>query len=207
MSEPFIGQVKANGFQFAPEKWSACEGQSLAISSNQALFSLLGTAYGGDGRTSFALPDLRGTAPMSFGNHPGSRFDYNVGQRAGSETHTMTTQELAQHTHLASNDLTLEPDISVKATTENGDAATPSTGAYLATALPPGGGPDKPEKIYNSSVSAPDVTLASLTNSSGSVTGSVDVGVNGKSQAFNIIQSSLTVSYAIALLGLFPSRS
>jgi microcystin-dependent protein len=98
MSEPFLGQIKLFGFNFAPRGWAFCDGQLLPINQNQALFSLLGTTYGGDGRTTFALPDLRGRAALQFGTGPGLS-PLNLGQRSGSETNTMTAQQLAAHTH------------------------------------------------------------------------------------------------------------
>lgn len=93
MATPFIGEVKIVSFNFAPKGWALCNGQLLPINQNQALFSILGTTYGGDGRVNFALPDLRGRVPI----HMGSGF--TLGQRAGEETHTLTQQEMTQHTH------------------------------------------------------------------------------------------------------------
>lgn len=93
MSEPFLGEIRIMGFSFPPRGWAQCDGQLLPINQNQALFSLLGTTYGGDGRTTFALPDLRGRAPLYYGQGHG------LGQRGGEETHTLSTQEMPQHTH------------------------------------------------------------------------------------------------------------
>ncbi len=95
MSEPFIGSIAMFGFNFAPRGWAFCSGQILPINQNQSLFSLLGTTYGGDGRTTFALPDLRGRAPMHTGN------GHALGQRTGSETVTLTTDQMAPHSHSA----------------------------------------------------------------------------------------------------------
>ena len=96
--EPFLGQIVMFGGNFAPRGWALCDGQLLAINSNQALFSILGTIYGGDGRTTFALPDLRGRYAMHPGNGPGLT-PRNLGQRGGSETSTLTTSNLAAHSH------------------------------------------------------------------------------------------------------------
>lgn len=96
--EPFIGQIQAFGFNFAPRGWALCDGSLLAISSNEALFSLLGTIYGGDGRTTFGLPDLRGRAPMHFGTGPGLS-PHNIGQRGGSETNVLGINNLPSHNH------------------------------------------------------------------------------------------------------------
>ncbi len=99
MSESYIGEIMLVGFTYAPRNWAFCDGQLLSISSNTALFSLLGTIYGGDGRTTFALPDLRGRQPVHKGQGPGLA-DYREGQRSGSETVTLTAQQMPSHTHL-----------------------------------------------------------------------------------------------------------
>ena len=96
--EPFIGEIAMFGGNFAPRGWAYCNGQLLAISNNDALFSLLGTIYGGDGRTTFALPDLRGRVPMHWGNGPGLS-DYRIGQKSGSETTTLNVLQLPAHNH------------------------------------------------------------------------------------------------------------
>jgi microcystin-dependent protein len=101
MSEPFIGQIQMFGFNFAPRGWAFCDGQLLPISQNTALFSLLGTTYGGDGRTTFALPDLRGRVPIHEGQGAGLS-DYRLGQRAGAETTTLSIANLPAHNHAAS---------------------------------------------------------------------------------------------------------
>lgn len=93
MSEPFLAEIRIMGFNFAPRNWAFCDGQILPINQNQSLYSLLGTTYGGDGRTSFALPDLRGRAPM----HEDSR--YRLGVKGGAETVTLTTAEIPSHGH------------------------------------------------------------------------------------------------------------
>ena len=98
MSDPFVGEIRMMGFAFAPKSWAFCDGQILGINQNQALFSILGLTYGGDGRSTFALPDLRGRVPLHMGtsNIGGS---YQEGQRAGEETHTLSQAEMAAHTH------------------------------------------------------------------------------------------------------------
>lgn len=96
--EPFIGQVCLFGFDFAPKGWAQCNGQLMSIAQNSALFSLLGTTYGGDGRTTFALPDLRGRVALSQGQGPGlSR--YSMGQASGTEAVTLTTSQIPSHNH------------------------------------------------------------------------------------------------------------
>ena len=93
MSEPFLSEIKIVSFNFAPKGWALCNGQLLPINQNQALFSLLGTTYGGDGRVNFALPDLRGRIPIHFGN------THTLGERAGEENHTLNISELPAHSH------------------------------------------------------------------------------------------------------------
>ena len=96
--EPFLGQITAFGFNFAPRGWAECNGQLLPIAQYQALFSLLGTFYGGDGRTTFGLPELRGRAALHMGQGPGLS-NRPLGQKAGTETNTLTAGQLPSHTH------------------------------------------------------------------------------------------------------------
>ncbi len=97
-SDPLLGQLMTVGFNFAPRGWAFCEGQILPINSNQALFSLLGTTYGGDGRTTFALPDLRGRSIVGVGNGPGLATQ-RQGQEGGNESFTLTATNLPSHNH------------------------------------------------------------------------------------------------------------
>lgn len=98
MSEPFIGEIRMFAGNFAPRGWAFCDGQSLSIAQYSALFSLLGTIYGGDGRTDFRLPDLRGRAPIHQGQGPGLT-NRLIGSRGGTETVTLTTAQIPAHTH------------------------------------------------------------------------------------------------------------
>jgi microcystin-dependent protein len=121
MSEPFLAEIRIVGFDFAPRSWAFCDGQILPINQNQSLYSLLGTAYGGDGRTSFALPDLRGRTPIHVGSSNGAF--HAQGQKSGEETHTLAINEMPQHTHQA------------KATNTLGTTPIP-TGNLLAQTAP-----------------------------------------------------------------------
>lgn len=121
MSEPFLAEVRMVGFNFAPRGWAFCDGQILPINQNQSLYSLLGTTYGGDGRTSFALPDMRGRTPIHVGRSEGGS-DHREGQKSGEETHTLAANEMPQHSHTA------------QASSAVGNTPVPS-GAVLASSL------------------------------------------------------------------------
>lgn len=120
MEEPLIGQVMMFGGNFAPRGWAFCDGQLLAISSNDALFSILGTIYGGDGRTTFALPDLRGRVAIQQGAGPGLPT-YNLGQRGGNDTTTLMTSNLPA------------TQVSFGASDDEGTGSEPSPNSVLAT--------------------------------------------------------------------------
>ena len=115
MSEPFLSEIKIMSFNFAPKGWALCNGQLLPINQNQALFSLLGTTYGGDGMQTFALPNLQGRVPLHMGNY------LTLGQVGGEQAHTLTISEASLHTHTAVG------------ASDNGDAPIP-TGNYLGAA-------------------------------------------------------------------------
>jgi len=124
MSEPFVGEIKMFAGNFAPRGWALCDGQLLAVSQNDALFSLLGTTYGGDGRTTFALPDMRGRIPMHAGS--GSGLSQRLlGQKGGSETHTLSINEIPNHTH------------SVQALNKPGDSGNPEDRYWAASSGAP----------------------------------------------------------------------
>jgi microcystin-dependent protein len=132
MSEPFVGEIRMFGGSFAPRGWALCDGQLLQVSQNDALFSLFGTIYGGDGRTTFGLPDLRGRLPVHMGSGPGLT-PRPIGQKSGQENVTLNTNELPSHTHTyqASEDIGDEPLGSTKVLSESAGitlyrAATPN---------------------------------------------------------------------------------
>jgi microcystin-dependent protein len=97
MSDPYVGEIRLVGFQFAPESWAFCDGSLISIANNDVLFNLIGTTYGGDGVNTFALPDLRGRAPLHMGSYQGT--PYVIGQKAGTETVTLSTSNLPVHSH------------------------------------------------------------------------------------------------------------
>lgn len=121
MSEPFLGEIKVISWNFPPKGWALCNGQLLPINQNQALFSILGTTYGGDGRTNFALPNLQGRVPIAVGN------GVALGERGGETAHTLTINELSAHTH-APVGATVAPDQPTPA----GFLWAQNTGAYGA---------------------------------------------------------------------------
>jgi microcystin-dependent protein len=178
MSEPTIGTIKMFGGNFAPRSWALCQGQLLPINQNQSLYSILGTTYGGDGRTTFALPDLRGRAPIHEGTGPGLT-PRPLGQRGGSETNTLTNNNLASHNHIASG--------KVKAKNGAGDESNPG-GGFPATAA---------TDLY--------AEAAGTTMASDAV--NVTINNNGGQQPVNNMQPYLVVNYIICLQGLFPSRN
>ena len=178
--EPFIGQMIMFAGNFAPRGWAFCEGQLLPINQNQALFSLIGTIYGGDGRTTFALPDLRGRAPIHHGKGPGLS-DRRQGAKVGSETNTLNINQLPSHTHGAS----------LQASSGAADSGQ-ADGRSLAHETRGANNPD----IYNSA--APTIAMNA---------DAVKLTATGGGQSVNNMQPSLAVNYIIALVGTFPSRS
>lgn len=145
MADPFVAEIRIFPFNFAPKGWAFCDGQLLPLSQNTALFSLLGTTYGGDGKSNFALPDLQGRAPMHPGQGPGLSL-HDLGETGGSETVTLLESEIPVHGHT----LLASPEIG-EDRTASGESLAVSTGGALytaqtnvvqmaATALPPTGG-------------------------------------------------------------------
>lgn len=132
MEEPFIGEIALFAGNFAPMGWAFCDGSLISIPQNAALYSLLGTTYGGDGRTTFALPDLRGRAPISFGQGPGLS-NYPLGQKGGSESTTLTLAQMPAHSHTL-NASNLPADKAVP--TDNVLAAEPTGSSAVYHAVP-----------------------------------------------------------------------
>lgn len=182
MSEPFIGEIRAFGFNFAPRGWAQCNGQLLPIAQNSALFSLLGTIYGGDGRSTFALPDLRGRVAMHEGHGPGLS-DRRIGSKIGAESTTINVNNLPPHNH------------AVTATAKCKSAAGNTNDAVgHVWADDAGSG----SATYSSDAPDSDMNAAAISASSQNT---------GAGQSFNNMQPSLTVNYCIALQGIFPSRN
>jgi microcystin-dependent protein len=191
--DSFISTILIWPPNFAPTGWALCAGQLLAINQNAALFSLVGTTYGGNGTTNFALPDLRSRVPLGAGQGTGLS-PYNLGQVGGTENVTLTTSTLAAHTHTATP---AGLAASTPAVTTGGTTNQPSPSVALAA---PTDSARNPLNIYSNAT--PNQNLAP-----GTVTGSITVGQAGGGQPHTNIQPYLGVNYIIALQGIFPSRS
>ncbi len=176
MSEPFTAEIRIFAGNFAPRGWAFCDGQLLPIAQNTALFSLIGTTYGGDGRTTTALPNLQGRAPMHPGRGPGLTAR-RLGQKVGVETVTLTEAQIPAHSHTVRATTTPPPPAST----------TPSNTTALARS---GGG-----QIYQTDTSSNLVDMASET-----------LSTTGGGQAHTNLQPFLTLNFIIALVGLYPSR-
>lgn len=164
MAEPFLCEIRLMSFGFPPKGWALCNGQFLPINQNQALFALLGTTYGGNGQTNFALPDLRGRTPIHVGQ------GHILGERGGEQAHTLTIGELPQHLHFAQG---------------SNNAGNSQTGANNVLGVVPG-------RLYTDPAALVPLNSGTITNVGGS-------------QAHQNMQPFLTLSYCIALQGIFPS--
>jgi len=179
MAEPYIGEIRCFGFNFAPVGWARCDGQLVSIASNNALFVILGTTYGGDGQTTFALPNLQGRIPMHWGNGPGG-FSTVIGELQGSESVTLNTNEMPAHAHTI-------------------NAATAASGGIVVRTNVPGPtaliGPSDPDGVYNKTptVNAPFSPKA--------------ISTAGSSLPHENRQPFLVLNFCIALEGLFPARN
>ena len=186
MSQYFLGEICPFGFPFAPKGWALCAGQILSIQQNTALFSLLGTTYGGNGVTTFALPDLRGRTITGFGQLSGGS-SYQLGQITGTETVTLISTQMPMHNHM------------VNASNVGGDAPLPKPQAggnsnYLSGAdRVVSGQPDAAVLAY-----APSGALTPLATTT---------GITGGSQPHPNMQPYLVINYCIALVGIYPSRN
>lgn len=165
-TDPFLSEIKLFSFNFAPSGWAKCEGQLLPINQNQALFSLLGTTYGGNGQTNFALPDLRGRVPMHMSNN------HNLGEQGGQQAHTLTISEMPAHNHI------------------------PFASSVEGNLLEPGG------NFWGSNSRRPYTSLGPNTSLNPGCCTNV-----GGSQAHLNMQPYLSLTFGIALQGIFPSRN
>lgn len=186
--EPFIGMIVMFGGNFAPRGWALCDGTLLSISQYQALFSILGTTYGGDGRTTFALPPLRGRVPMHAGSGPGLT-PRSLGEKAGWESVTLNTNQIPSHTHGISI-----TDATLRVVREDGNTSEPA-GAAIANVSPDS------TMAYNNST-APDANAAA-----GSLQIAAQALNTGGSQGHTNMQPYLAVNFIIALQGTYPSRN
>jgi microcystin-dependent protein len=164
MAEPFLSEIRLVSFDFAPKGWAMCNGQLLPINQNQALFSLLGTTFGGDGRVNFALPDARGRAPIHVGQ------GHTLGERGGEQAHTVSISELPTHSHL------------VGASTADTNGNDNPTLRVLGSAA----------GLYHTPASLTTISPGTISNTGGS-------------QAHQNLQPFLTLTFCIALQGIFPS--
>lgn len=191
--EGTIATVTQFGPNWAPRTWALCEGQLIAISTNTALFSLIGTIYGGDGRTTFALPDLRGRCALGTGAGPGLT-PRTVGQRSGTETVTLTSLNLPSHNHAV---ITQNAGhVAVPVNVEAGQADEPSPGAGVLT--------NSGTETYSSTASVNAMYSGSPLAVSGL---QLETGLAGGNQPFNNMQPFLAISSIICMQGIFPSRS
>jgi microcystin-dependent protein len=178
MAEPFIGQITLFAGNFAPRGWAFCQGQILAIAQNTALFSILGTTYGGNGQTTFALPDLRSRVPVGQGQGPGLS-NYILGQQAGNETVTLTAQNMPIHSH------------SLAASTDGADAPSPAGNVNAVT--------NDPNTLNSMNTYK--------TGFSNTIMNPAAIGQSGGNQPHTNISPYTCLNYIIALEGLYPSRN
>jgi microcystin-dependent protein len=169
MAEPFLSEIRIFSFVFAPKGWALCNGQLLPINQNQALFSLLGTTFGGDGRVNFALPDLRSRVPIHVGG------SHTLGERGGEAAHTLSVAELPTHTHIAQG-------TNSNATLASNPPASPATLGYARAG----------NQMYAAAQNLVAMSPAMVSN------------VGGSQPHLNL-QPLLTLSFCIALQGIFPS--
>jgi len=180
MSEAYVGEIRAFGFSFAPYGWAFCNGQLLPIQRYTPLYAILGTLYGGDGVTNFALPNLQGRIPMHWGTHPG--MPTVIGEMQGAENCTLTLSQIPQHDHAIIGML------------------VPSGGGAQRTAVPSA-------SAYLSSSSAPDFVWQRAPATPNQPFSQRALTVAGLSTAHDNMQPYLTVNFCISLEGVFPSRN
>ena len=181
MDDVILAEIRLFAGNFAPRGWALCYGQILPISQNTALFSLIGNYYGGDGRITFALPDFRGRIPVGYGAGPGLS-DYEIGQFGGSELLTLVPANLPQHSH-------------------------PITGTVTMNATATAGNIDTPGNAYPATLAGTEMYSSTTDNTlMGNMKHNLSMASTGNNLPVNLIQPVLTLTYIIALQGIFPSR-
>lgn len=184
MSEPFLSEIKVVSFNFPPKGWALCNGQFLPINQNQALFALLGTTYGGNGQTTFALPNLRGRVPISFGGA------HSLGEAAGTTSVTISQQTMPQHLHFLQGSTT-----AVAATTVNSVPGAAGANKFLAPSIAAlQGGQTSQVNLYGGATNLGAMAANAVTSVGGS-------------QPHNNMMPYLTLNFIIALQGIFPSQN
>ncbi|GAB2891016.1 tail fiber protein [Paraburkholderia jirisanensis] len=205
MSDPYLGEIRMVGFTFAPYGWALCAGQQVPISQNQALFSLLGTTYGGNGTTTFQLPDLQGRSPVGVGNGAGLT-PIVAGQISGTENVSVLVSNMPSHTHVATvagggAGSPLSIPVAIPATiTSTGEGAVPGTGTTLGP-IAAGG---RPGSLY--STNPPDTTLKPFNVTATIAATTVTNASIGNGLPLAIRNPYLGLTCIIALQGVFPTR-
>ncbi|MDP1557431.1 MAG: tail fiber protein [Nitrosomonas sp.] len=210
-AEPFIGEISYVAFNFAPQGWAECNGQLLPISQYSAVFALLGTTYGGNGQTTFGLPDMRGRAPVHQGQSPGGS-NFEMGQKSGSESVALTVAQMPQHSHPASAVSTSASVVApgatatstLKAVNSDADKKT-AEGNTLANAKGLNSAYSSSAPNVNMNPASIETTLSGV-NVTTTTDTTVTVGAAGGTQAFSVMQPFTTVNCIIALEGIFPTR-
>ena len=191
MAEPFLGMIITVPYNFAPQGWAFCAGQLLPISQNTALFALIGTTFGGDGVTTFALPDLRSRVPAGSGQGPGLS-NYDLGEIGGTENVTLTISQMPAHNHVITlNNLTA----TANARNTAGNSQSPVGNVPAAEAA----------GVTATYSNAP--ANATMASGAVTVTGTATASVTGSNLPLPVLSPFLTVNYCIALQGIFPSRN
>jgi microcystin-dependent protein len=188
--EVYMGTIQPFGFNFAPRDWATCQGQLIAIAQNSALFSLLGTTYGGNGQTTFGLPNLSGRMPMSQGSG-GGLTPRTIGEMGGTENTMLTINNMPIHNHPVTGTL----GVQVAGTNSNPTNAPTATNKFLGAS----GGAAGSATIWSDALNSP-VDM-------GGVIGTVTVGPSGGSQPFGLMNPYLVLNFCIAMQGIFPSRN
>ncbi|WP_275315184.1 phage tail protein [Tenacibaculum bernardetii] len=191
--ETMLAEVKIFAGNFAPRGWAFCDGQLLSIAQNQALFSLLGTTYGGDGRTSFGLPDLRGRVAIGPRSGPGLS-DYGLGQKGGTQSNFLNSTQLPSHNHLVIINNNGTVSIPVNTEAGNEDEANPGAGVLANT----GADNFSSEATATAQYSGSPIAIQGITASTANT---------GANQPIENRQPYLAINYIIATQGLFPSRN